>query len=98
MGGSNETRIEGLRLHVSEGNVHVHDDAKSLKFIEKKDMFKKEVNAALKDLEKSKNGGMVKIEGAIGALYISKENKNYSMFLVGSTSIKTQLTAFLKGC
>lgn len=98
MGGYNETRISGLRLHVSEGNVHIHDDSKSLKFIEKKDLFKKELNTALKDLEKSKNGGMVKVEGATGALYLSKENKIYSIFLAGNTSIKTQLETFLKGC
>lgn len=98
MGGLNETMIEGLRLHINNSDVHIHDDTKSLKFIAKKDIFKKDVEAAIKDLNKTKNDGLVKIEGSSGKVYILKENQRFSLFMATSTSIRTQLEKFIKEC
>jgi len=50
MGGTNESTINGLRMHVKDGNVHVHDDKASLKWSYDAAEFKKVATKALKGL------------------------------------------------
>jgi len=101
MGGSNETTIAGLRMHVSGGEVHVHDDSHSLKFSKKVEDFKSEVKDVLDDSQFGSNNpdGIMIIEADKGAnLCIGRHNKNVFAFLLGTSSIKSQLDSFIKGC
>lgn len=95
MGGTNEEKINGLRLHVNAGKVHVHDDGKGLKFSDDTSNFKAEVESAIRSLEKA--DGIVKIDGTGATLCIMKDGKSYDMFLAGG-SIKTKLTEFMRKC
>lgn len=96
MGGKNEDKISGLRLHISGGNVHIHDDSKKLKFKADSDYFKKEVELAFKTFKKS--DGIVEIDGDEDSLCIMKSGQVISMFVKDSTGIKQKLQSFLKNC
>ena len=53
MGGNNETRLPGpdnLRIHESNGDVHIHDDARGTKFFMPKKQFKKKYDPLRKQL------------------------------------------------
>jgi hypothetical protein len=76
MGGTNEKTINGLRYHEDNGNVHFHDDPRSLKFCMDKVAFVKEMKNALKDL--SNQDGVINIDGNnFSTLIIGKINKAY---------------------
>ena len=94
MGGKNETRISGLRMHVSE-LVHIHDDARSLKFEAATEDFKEDVDTALTEL--GEEDGVYIIEGVTRTkLFIIKDGRNLSMTLVEKGSIRKDLKAFIK--
>jgi len=95
MGGTSEEKINGLRLHINSGLVHVHDDAKGLKFSCDQTTFKLEIESAMQTLKSS--DGIVKITGTGATLCIMKDNKSYDMFLAGA-SIKTKLNDFIRKC
>ena len=96
MGGRDETVISGLRMHVSGNSVHVHDDARKLKFETSCKNFKEDMSSTFKDLEKK--DGVVAISGKGNDLYFLKDGKNYSLFLSDKKSIKKDLELFLKSC
>lgn len=98
MGGKNETKISGLRMHISDNDVHIHDDSKSLKFKTSTDNFKVDVNSAFEDLKKGE--GVVKVTADKGDdLYIMRTGRNFKMFLIDkNSSIKQELQSFLKEC
>jgi len=94
MGGLNETRISGLRLHVNE-MVHVHDDARSLKFEAALSDFKEQVEAGLEEL--SDDDGVYPIKGlGKNTLLLIKDGKDLSMVLSEQGSVRKELNAFLK--
>jgi hypothetical protein len=96
MGGTSETTIGKLRYHVNNGNVHVHDDSKSLKFECKSESFKSQVNDALKLL---KEDGVVKINGLNNDIILIKDGTKFDICLSSATdikSVKSELESFLK--
>lgn len=94
MGGSNETLINGLRLHVSGGEVHIHNDKSHDKFSLEEDMFKSEVKSALNTLKKRDGVSCIPGTGS-QALYIMKNDGVYNLF-VGGKSIKKDLESFIR--
>lgn len=97
MGGSNETTVGGLRCHINNGEVHIHDDTKSLKFKADSVSFKTDVEDALTQL--SKTDGIVKIDGTSKeSLCLVQDGKNFFMFVTTDKGMKTDLKAFLKSC
>ncbi len=97
MGGSYEEKFSGLRMHLSDNEVHVHDDSKSLKFRANPGQFKEDVQDAFSTLKKQE--GIVMIEGKTrNELCIMKNQTTYSMFLMEKVSIKSQLESFIKKC
>ena len=96
MGGSNETKCSGLRMHTSGGEAHVHDDGKGLKFSMDSADFKKEVEEAFSLLKKD---GIVEIKGhSRETLCIMRSGRNFDAFIKGNTSIKTKLQSFIRNC
>ena len=97
MGGSNETKIMGLRMHVN-CDVHIHDDVKGIKFNAEPKSFKKEVDDALIQLGFS--DGIVKIEGKTKtSFYICKDGNAISAFIADEKkSIKNDLQSFTRTC
>ena len=94
MGGTNETTINGLRMHVSNGQTHIHDDKASLKaFMDTKD-FKKEMKDALERLEDG--DGVVDIVGRGATILVTKYNGNISMSLVNTRSQQTDIKNFIE--
>ena len=97
MGGSNETKLSGLRMHISGGETHVHDDARGFKFQMDSFLFKKEVKSAFEALEKS--DGIVEIEGkGKENLCIMRSDSIFDVFVKNNTSIKTELQKFIRNC
>lgn len=95
MGGSYEEKLNGLRIHENGGAVHLHDDTKNLKFSKDSDLFKEEVEGALKQLNKT--DGIVEIDGnGRDNLCIMKSGRVLSLFIKDSSSIKTKLQSFLR--
>ena len=98
MGGSNETIINGLRFHVSNGCVHIHDDSKKLKFEMNTRDFKNEIKDAYKQLENE--DGLIEISSSIysnDSFFVMKNAGEYSIFLTKFDTSKTTLDNFLKG-
>ena len=96
MGGRNETRVDGLRCHESDGMVHVHDDSKSMKFQQKIDEFKESIKEAFDQLDKKE--GIYKIIGKTSTqLCICRDGKTYEAFLLGGKSAKKDLKSFVGG-
>ena len=95
MGGKNETTISGLRLHVSNSNVHIHDDSKKLKFEMSSRNFKQEVEEAFSSLT---SNGIYEIQGKKDSLCILRSGRVISMFLKDANGIKQKLQSFLKDC
>jgi len=97
MGGTNETVIKSLRMHVNdtEGKVHVHDDGKGLKFTASTRDFKSEMSKALKSLDKT--DGIVSISGDTSVrLLVLHDGKSFHTFLADDTSNKKDLETFIK--
>lgn len=96
MGGMNETTIHGLRLHIENNMVHVHDDSKSLKFEMHKSDFKTEIEDAIRSLDVT--DGLVKLPGTKDDLCIVSDGCCLSMYLVSKKNIKNDLQNFIKSC
>jgi hypothetical protein len=104
MGGQNEVTISGLRMHVSNCKVHVHDDSRKMKYERTNGNFKAEVKDAIKQLEDQ--NGIIKINGDTDtSLYIFKDNKNFNIFLDDNDDkprrpkvTKENLLDFVKDC
>jgi len=98
MGGSCEKKISGIRMHVNNGDVHVHDDDKKLKFETSVSDFKEEVEDALKQF-KNKDG-IIKITGnRCDDLYLLKDGNKTQIFLIERKGcMKKELESFLKDC
>lgn len=97
MGGSNETKISGLRFHVSGGDVHAHNDAGSMKFRRSSSEFKSDLKGALDALKKQ--DGVIKIEGDDNTdLCVVNDSGDISLFLTGGSSVKRQLQDFMRKC
>jgi hypothetical protein len=106
MGGTNETLIDSLRFHVDNhivgkkslpSTVHAHDDSKKLKFELNLVDFKRQVEDALKELDKC--DGMVKISGVSDDLCIVSDGKKMNLFLaspISNTTTKSELEKFLQ--
>jgi hypothetical protein len=95
MGGLNETKINGLRMHIEGGDVHVHDDSKSLKFSLNQRDFKKEIDEVMK----SEGDGVSAIEGRGASLCVVKRGKTTGIFLMDmSAEVSKDLLAFSKNC
>ena len=92
MGGNYETTINGLRFHENAGEVHVHDDAKGLKFVTDKNTFRQDYEDMVKDMIE----GIAWIEGKTKArLFIMKEGKNHLVFLAEGKNNKKALDNFV---
>jgi len=97
MGGTNEKTFAGLRAHKKHSIVHLHDDARSLKFEMESSKFRSEVEDTLKTLEKSE--GIVEIPGdGKNSLCIMRNGRTITAFLKDNVSIKQKLQSFLKDC
>ena len=97
MGGTNSETINGLRFHISSGDVHIHDDKRSLKFERDQEEFRDDLFEAFDEL--GEDDGIYKILPDRGAsLNVLKEGRNFSVFLSDSKSVKSKLKAFAKGC
>jgi len=97
MGGTNEDTIGGLRFHANNGEIHVHDDSRNLKFSALKDDFKEKLKNAFDILEDE--DGIIKIDGiSKEKLCICKENNITFAFIINDTDIKQKLNEFLKSC
>ena len=97
MGGSNGDTISGLRFHVSGGEVHVHDDSKSIKFTARPNDFKEQVSDALELLDDE--DGMVKIEGKTKeSLCIIKDGGTLDVCILSKRGIKQKLEKCIKAC
>jgi hypothetical protein len=98
MGGTNSETINGLRFHINNDEVHIHDDAKSLKFIAKKSVFSSDIDDAINQLDNLKCG-VAKIDGTSKEkLCLVKDEKNFFMFIMDNSNSKSKLESFLKGC
>lgn len=94
MGGSNEEKIGGYRVHISSGEIHLHDDDKGLKFEMESADFKHEIQDALKE----KGDGIIEIAGTgKNSLCLFKTGRTVNVFLKGK-SIKTELKNYLRNC
>lgn len=94
MGGSNETTINGLRMHVNNGEVHVHDDKSSLKASFSASVFKKEMKDALEKLED--NDGVVDIPSRGATLLVTRYCGNISLSLINMGNKKTDIKNFIE--
>lgn len=97
MGGTNPETILGMRLHISGGDVHIHDDAKSMKFSMDQSKFKKELEDSIDELTSS--DGIITIEGKTkDQLCVGKKDRKFFMFLMDGGCVKSKLLDFIKGC
>lgn len=99
MGGTNETTIRNLRFHVNNGEIHVHDDNRSIKFVKDAAAFKKEVQDAIDNLEGTE--GITAIDGmGIPDLCIGKHDGKLFMFIHGDglreDVLQSDLKSFLR--
>jgi hypothetical protein len=96
MGGTNEMIISGLRFHVNNQCVHIHDDKSSTKFESTQNIFKKDLQNAFKDLA-HEGDGVVMLNGNTDVnLCVGKRDKKYFIFLEGGQCIKDSLEKFAK--
>ena len=95
MGGSYETKVTELRMHVSGREVHVHDDKRGLKFTAAQNIFKRRVEEALEDLKGTE--GIVKVAGKTDTdLYLLKEGSTLQMFILpGGKDTSRSLKSFI---
>ena len=97
MGGTNAVASKGLRMHLSGGETHIHDDAAGLKFSLDAAMFKSDIEGILKSL--SKVHGITEIPGNTKtSLYIVRDAMGVKLFLSDQKDQEKDLQKFLKGC
>jgi len=86
--------ISGLRFQKNDnGEVHIHDDARKLKFEMKDSDFKAKVEDALTQFKD--NEGAIKIDGCGADLVLLKESGNINFMLINNTNNESVLTKFL---
>lgn len=95
MSGTNESTINGLRMHVKDGDVHVHDDKAGIKWSYNAAEFKKESTKALKGL----SGGVATFSDRSGTYLCigSDPDGNMFMSLFKSGDKLDGLKTFIKG-
>ena len=97
MGGSNESKIDGLRFHLNNGEVHVHDDNNKLKFVSALNNFKDEVKTAFEEL--TNIDGTYEIKGKTKvSLYIFKNKKMTHIFVANGKSVRKEIEIFARDC
>ena len=95
MGGTNETTIAGLRMHVSGSDVHIHDDVRKLKFSKSKRDFNSDFKSAIKGFIKL--DGISKISGDKDTVFcLCKDGKNMSAFLLEDKNWNKELLKFVE--
>ena len=94
MGGINEQTLAGLRIHIKDEDIHIHDDTKRLKFSSDLEKFKMEINRTFRALEKK--DGLVEIPGTGDTLCVVKRGKIFSLIILNRRSIKEKLSTYLK--
>jgi hypothetical protein len=94
MGGTNETTINSLRLHVNNGNVHIHDDNKSLKFECSGASFKSQCADALTTL--AAEDGIFRLTGSKDDMLLIKDGKKFNLCLIADKDMKSELESFIK--
>jgi len=94
MGGMNEQTFTGLRLHIKDGDIHIHDDTKKLKFSSDLEEFKIEIKRTFRALEKK--DGLVEIPGTGDTLCVVKRRDIFSLIILNRKSIKEKLSTYLK--
>lgn len=88
MGGRDEKTIAGLRMHVNNEEVHIHENRSNKKFECLSTNFSQDAKRCLKEL-KGVNDGVVRVTGKNGVdLYILKDNGKYHIMLNNPIRIK----------
>ena len=87
--------IQGLRFQKYDTNeIHVHDDGRGMVFKANAQDFKREVEAALKEL-KGRDGAFAITGDTDEILYLVKDKKNLRTF-VAKGDVTSDLKAFIK--
>ena len=94
MGGTNETKMAGLRIHHNNGEVHVHDDRRNQKFSMDEKDFSREIKSAVETLKQRDTVAV--IEGKGMDLCIGKSNQGYFMALAGNVTV-SEINDLTKG-
>ncbi len=87
--------INGLRFQIYDttGEIHIHDDAKGLKFIGDRKEFKEDFSSALKDL--SKKPSTILIQGKSDEqLCLINDGSKYSVSVIKLTNLIGDLRTF----
>jgi len=98
MGGdiTNKT-ISNLRYQTyTGGKLHIHDDAKRLKFVADAKTFKKDVEEALKDLKAAKGGAAQILGTSVEVVYLIQDGGK-TFVVVAKDSDEKELVNFVKG-
>ena len=91
------TLIAGLRFHILNRRVHIHDDTKNLQFFLDQRKFRTEVEHAFEILLKEE--GAVKVSGETSvSLYLIRDGNKYITFISDMSSIKGKIDKFINGC
>lgn len=85
MGGTNEKRVAGLRVHVSGRQVHLHDDSSGRKFSTTKRTLQKELDDFQRETKRS--DGVKLVDGSSGT----------DTLLLGKTGSKTFVSVVSQG-
>jgi len=98
MGGTNETKIGGLRVHVgSDGKVHLHDDSSNRKFKMPMSDLKKALTEAQSTLARS--DGVVMIEGETqDTLLVGRKGKDSFAVVLSSGDGLADLKRWADAC
>jgi len=96
MGGTNEIHILGLRAHVSNGQVHLHDD-NGRKFEGPLTAFKSDLGDAVETL-KSGDGCVAVLGGTSTALILGKWGRNTFAALTTDSDATDDLKRWAEGC
>ena len=91
MGGTDEKNICGLRVHKNNGEIHLHDDAKKLKFYNDQASFKTQMTEALTLLKKE--DGLIKIKGKSKEdLFVIKDGNFFFLVIRGNGAVSKELS------
>lgn len=98
MGGTNETKIVGLRAHVSGRQVHLHDDSSGRKFTTTKRELQKAVEGFQSDTRRS--DGVRLVDGVSGAdqLLLGKSGSRTFVSVVSAGKAVADLKRWVDGC
>lgn len=94
MGVINEEIIAGLRVHIKDNEIHIHNDLNDLKFIMDIEDFKKEIDASFEALKKG--DGLCDITGTDNDLCVIKRKGKFSIFLLDKINVKKKIIDYLR--